>query len=118
MLDEHFLQAKWPMWELGIIMGALLDPGQSQPSAAALAGPPARAVLPVVLMDFGAIVATYKKHWTPAVIQAASSEGATPATLADLQRLLTWQGIRQNQVQAEAVGSCDCAGHCSNDMQH
>ena len=25
LLDKHFLRAKWPMWELGVMMAALPD---------------------------------------------------------------------------------------------
>ena len=95
LLDERFLRAKWPMWELGVMMEALPDQGQLQP------GPAARAVVPVLLMDFDA-VGTYEEHWTPAATEAARGEGFLPATLADLRRLLVYQGIRQDQVHIAA----------------
>ena len=58
-----------------------------------------RIVLPVILMDSQAVLATYTEYWTPAVREAARSQGLRPATLADLRRLLSFQGIRQNQMQ-------------------
>ena len=84
------------------MMAALQDHGQSQPGTL---GQAARTVVPVVLMDFDALAASYEQHWTPAVTAAARSEGLQPATLADLQRLLKFQGIRQDQVQM-AQGQC------------
>ncbi len=99
VIDEHFLRAKWPMWELGIMMAALLDDAQPQRDSP---GQAARAVLPVVLMDFDAVTAAYERHWTPAVIEAARSEGFPPAMLADLRRLFKHQAIRQDQVRVAA----------------
>ena len=96
VLDEHFLRAKWPMWELGVMMAALSDREQVQTSGQ---GPAARTVIPVVLMDFETVTATYEQHWTTAVTESARREGFEPAALADLQRLLNFQGIRQDQVR-------------------
>ena len=96
VIDEDFLRAKWPMWELGVMMAALPDNGQ--PEADTL-GQATRAVLPVVLMDFDAVTATYERLWTAAVIEAAISEGLQPAKPAELQRLLRNQAIRDDQVQ-------------------
>ena len=77
------------------MMAAL--PHQEKPKSGA---PPqaARNVLPVVLMDFETVTAAYEQHWRPGVTEAACREGFPPATLADLQRLLKYQGIRQDQV--------------------
>ena len=102
LLDEHFLRATWPMWELGTMIAALPDHASGQPQPDDAAGLGARVVLPVVLMDwkdFDAIKALYVEHWTPAVSEAARCKGLQPATLSDLQRLLSYQGIRQNQVR-------------------
>ena len=99
VIDEDFLRANWPMWELGVMMAALPDDAHPQRNSP---GQAARGVVPVVLMDFVAVKATYECHWTPAVIEAARSEGLPPATLADLQRLLSNQGIRQDQVRFAA----------------
>ena len=87
LLDENFLRAKWPMWELGVMMAALPDHRQPQSDTAKQA---ARTVLPVVLMDLDAVAAIYNEHWTSAVTKTAHSEGLPPATLADLQRLLEY----------------------------
>ena len=81
------------MWELGLMMAALPD--------YVLPGPAARAVLPVFLMDLGAVKAAYKEHWTPAAIELGTARGFPPASLEDLQRLLSYQGIRQDQVRAD-----------------
>jgi hypothetical protein len=97
LLDEEFLRAKWPVWELGVMMAALPDYGQPQPDSP---GQARRTVLPVVLMDWEAVTATYVKHWEAEVTEAACSEGLPPATLADLKRLLEHEGIRQDQVQS------------------
>ncbi len=96
LIDENFLRAKWPMWELGVMMSALPDSGQPQADTVKQA---VRAVLPVVLMDFKAVTATYEAHWTSAATEAARGEGLSPATLADLQRMLQYRGDRQDQVQ-------------------
>ena len=111
-LDEHFLRAQWPMWELGVIMAALPDRVQPQPDKAKQA---ARFVLPVILMDFEAVTATYEQHWTPAILQAAHSQGLPPATLADLERLLGYQGIRIDQVHSEAL---PCLGVLTAALRH
>ena len=73
LLDEHFMRAKWPMWELGIMMAALPDHWQAQPDTPAQA---ARAVLPVVLMDFAAVTARYEQHWQPAIAAAAAQKAS------------------------------------------
>ena len=66
-------------------------------------GHAARTVLPVWLMDFDAVISIYEQHWTPAATEAARSKGRQPATLADLQRLLGYQGIRQDQVRHSSL---------------
>ncbi len=96
LLDEHFLWATRPMCELRIMMAALTDPAeQPQPDSGRQ---PTPVVVPVVLMDDAAVAAAYERHWTPAAQQAARAEGLDPATLADLQRILTLNPIRQDQV--------------------
>lgn len=77
------------------MMAALSNTEQRQPGAP---GEAARTVLPVVLMDFKMVTAIYKQHWTARRIQEASEEGFEPAGLADLQRLLEYSGVRQDQV--------------------
>ena len=84
------------MWELGVMIAALPSRGQSQQGSAGQDS--TRTVLPVFLMDLEAVTATYEQHWTPAAIEAARAEGLPPAALSDLQRLLGYQGIRQDQV--------------------
>ena len=78
------------------------EPWQPQPDTTQQA---ARAVLPVLLMDFEALIATYQAHWTSATTEAARKEGLPPATLADLKRLLAYRGDRQDQVHAFPVDS-------------
>jgi len=95
VLTQEFLQREWPMWELGVMMAALPDHEQPEPHA--------RAVLPVFLMDLdnNAVVTAYQQYWTPAAIENAREKGRPPATVADLKRLLSYQGIRQDQVRAD-----------------
>ena len=83
------------MWELGVMMAALPDGEQPEPHT--------RAVLPVFLMDLDddAVVTAYRQRWTPAAIEKARAKGRPPATVADLKRLLSYQGIRQDQVRAD-----------------
>ncbi len=100
VLDKHFLQSQRPMWELGIVMAALPDDGQSQPGGPQQAP---RAVLPVLLMGPTEIEDAYKQHWQPATVEAARSKGFPPATLADLKRLLQHQAIRQDQVRLSSL---------------
>ena len=100
------------MWELGVMMAALPDDSQAQPSTPA--NQAARTVLPVVLMDFKRIKAAYQSHWQPAVVRAACDKGLQPATLEDIDRLLGYEGIRQDQVRCEDCGHALvrlCRGH-------
>ena len=104
LLDEHFLRSEWPMWELGIMMAALRQsnggPSASQPGSLQQAS---RTVLPVVLMEFATVKPAYTQHWQHATVEAAAGKGFQPATLADLQRLLEYGAIRQDQVRLPSL---------------
>ena len=98
VLDEHFLRSQRTMSELGVLMAALADGGQSQPAAGSQRSA-SSTILPVVLMEWETLTTIYKDHWKRPIADAARREGFPPATLADLQRLLTYQPIRQDQVR-------------------
>ena len=106
LLDEHFVRAKRPMCELRVMMGALTHPaGEPQPETTGCQ-PVTPVIVPVVLADDDALAAAYEQHWTPAAVEAARADGVEPATLADLQRLLTLDPIRQDQVWLPRSAPC------------
>ena len=96
LLNEQFLRAEWPMWELGVMMAALPDCRQRELDHSRQA---ARTVVPIILMDIKKVAAVYGEHWTPEVVEAARAEGLLPATLADVRSLLSYVGDRQDQVR-------------------
>ncbi len=92
LINEHFLRSPWAMWELGVMLAALSDPGHT-PEAAA------RAVLPVMLMNVEAATAAYEQHWMPAATERAHREGLPPAMLPDLRRLLDHPAILRDRMR-------------------
>ncbi len=97
LLDGSFLRSARAMWELGVMMDMAASPDGTQPLPDAPQTAPLTLV-PVLLMDAAGVTAAYEQHWTAARTEAARLRGMPPATLADLQRLLTLPGLCQLQV--------------------
>ena len=81
------------------MMAALNDDSIAGQSKAGSPQQATRTVLPVVLMEFDAVITAYQQHWQRGTFEDARDEGFSPATVADLRRLLEYGAIRQEQVR-------------------